>query len=435
MKYVLLMGLLAGTARLTTAQTPADTMITLARGYFETIAAISARPEAMLWNKALAGPVLLVEPVSRKVYANQPDREGLLKANAGVYTGELPRQVNIANTAAEWAGVRWTMLLLPLPAQKLERNKLMVHELFHRIQLALGFPASSPISDHLDTQEGRIYFRLELEALKAACRQPVSQRSPHLQQAVLFRHWRYALFPAAKEAEEALELNEGLAEFTGVYVSGIAASDTGYLPALVEGATTSYPSFSRSFAYLTGPLYGMLLADRQPGWPAALKDTDNFPGLLVKAYQLEIPALTKAPATAAAAYNAAKIRQEEEEREQQRLAKEKRYRALLVQGPLLEMPLSKNMRFSFNPNTLFPLGPEGTVYPTLTMTDDWGRLVVTGEARMKDWRQLYITLPAGTDCTNRVIKTPEWELTLKDGWKMMPGERAGDYKLEVGSQK
>src|SRR5690606_8876164 len=101
----------------------------------------------------LAGPVLLVEPASRKICANQPDKEGLLRANAAVYTGELPRSINIANTATEWAGVRWTMLLLPLPAQELERSKLMAHELFHRIQPALGFPASSPISDHLDTKE------------------------------------------------------------------------------------------------------------------------------------------------------------------------------------------------------------------------------------------------------------------------------------------
>ncbi|WP_315816298.1 hypothetical protein [Paraflavitalea speifideaquila] len=114
------------------------------------------------------------------------------------------------------------------------------------------------------------------------------------------------------------------------------------------------------------------------------------------------------------------------------MAKEKAYVARLVQGPILELGLTKNMRFSFNPSRLFPLGSYGTVYPTITMTDDWGRLVVTGEALMKNWRILFVTMPVDTDPTGQVIKTAEWELTLNQGWKLVAGERAGDYRVERG---
>lgn len=441
MKYRLLFLLFALPGMRAAAQPP-DSLLTRVQGYFELIRTVCATPQAKLWNKDLAGPVLFVEPATRKVYANGPDTAGILKATGGIYTGVLPLTVSIANTATSWAGVKWTMMLLPLPADKDRAVMLMAHELFHRIQDELGLPTKSPVCDHLNTREGRTYFRLELEALKAAVRQPVGQQRQHyLQQAILFRQWRYRLFPQAQALEEALEFNEGLAEFTGVYVSGIAIKDPGYLATIVDSATTSYPSFARSFAYLTGPLYGMLLSQKQADWQRDITTKDNFPNLLIRKYQLQVPAVQSGrmeladslamqlAVTKAKGEYSSSISQEEEVREQQRIAKQAVYMAKLVQGPVLELKLSKSMRFSFNPNTLFPLGEEGTVYPTMTLTDDWGRLVVTGDARMKDWRLLYVALPANTNKGSKVIKTGEWELTLADGWQIAPGKKAGDQMI------
>lgn len=426
MKYGLFL-LLCLIGRMVAAQTPDESALVKASYYFGLVKSISAAPEGKLWNKELAGPVLLVEPATRNVYANVPDKEGHLVARGQVFTGVLPKTVNIANTATVWAGVKWTMVLLPLPASKPEAVKLLTHELFHRVQDELGFAAGSPVNDHLDSQNGRIYFRLELEALKAALRAPVDKRRAHLEQAVLFRKWRYTLFPAARATEEVLELNEGLAEFTGVYVSGLA-KDTSYLPGLVEGAVSSYPTFARSFAYITGPLYGMLLTQRQPGWQLGFSARDNFPDKLAAVYSLQIPAVVQEKMVQVkGAYNELAIRQQEATREEERLVKTKGYMVSLVEGPLLKFTLGKKMSFSFNPSRLFPLGEYGTVYPAMTMTDEWGRLVVSGDARMKDWRMLFVALPKGTAIGGKAIKTAEWELTLADGWAVKPGERAGDF--------
>ncbi|WP_315816299.1 hypothetical protein [Paraflavitalea speifideaquila] len=317
MKYRLFIVLLVIGSLPGTAQEATDSMLTKAQGYFETIRQVSATREAGLWGRGLAGPVMLVDTGSRKVYTNTVDKEGRLKIEGTVYTGQLPLTVNIANTATEWAGIRWTMLLLPLPASRYERVKLMAHELFHRIQDSLGLPAQSPVSEHLDTENGRIYFRLELKALQAALRAPVNKRRHHLEQAILFRLWRYELFPGARVAEVALERNEGLAEFTGVYVSGIAGKDTGYLPGLVEHAATSYPTFTRSFAYITGPLYGMLLSQKQAGWQGTLQPEDDFVKLLIKVYKLQVPLVTReAVANPQQAYDEVLIRREEAVREE-----------------------------------------------------------------------------------------------------------------------
>lgn len=420
------------------AQAAEDSLVLVAQRHFGTIRKLCTTPAAQLWGRELAGPVLLVDPATRRVYANQADSQGILIGKGTVYTGSLPVAVNIANTAVTWAGVHWCMMLLPLPAERAEQEKLMAHELFHRLQPALGFAGASPVGDHLDSQEGRTWFRLELAALAAAWRQPATARKVDLERAWLFRQWRYRCFPDAQPTEEALEWNEGLAEFTGVYVSGIAAQDSSYLPKLADSAAILFPSFARSSAYLTGPLYGMLLSQQQPGWQLALQPGDNFPLLLAKYYQLStaVTAVNEALVQEAAThYEGGRIVTEETAREQRRLEKEKAYLSKLVNGPVLTLIFTKKMSVSFNPSQLFPLGEHGTVYPTMTITDEWGRLVVTGDALMHNWQRMLVsaqgikyrdsTLPGKT-----TIKTADWVLELAPAWIIKPGNRPGDLVVQ-----
>jgi len=50
----------------------------------------------------------------------------------------------------------------------------------------------------------------------------------------------------------------------------------------------------------------------------------------------------------------------------------------------------------------------------MTMTDDWGRLVVTGEALMNDWKLLYVPAPSSPGTQNS-IKGDGWQLQLSQG--------------------
>lgn len=412
------------------AQPDGDSQIAIAQKHFEHIRQLCMQPQAQLWGRDLMGPVLLVDPVSRKVYANQADREGKLVLTGAVYTGILPPSVNMANTATEWAGIRWTMMLLPLPDGPYEQSKLMAHELYHRIQGDLGFMSGSPVCDHLDSREGRILFRLELQALAAALRTPLTLRRNHLQRAIAFRQARYAKFPAAREVEETLEMNEGLAEFTGVYVSDITRHDTGYLSKLADSAAKLFPSFARSAAYLTGPLYGILLSQQHDGWQRSLSAKDNLPGELIKWYRIKAPKTdTASLAKAMRYYEGDKITGEEEAREAQRRQREKAYLSKLVDGPVLELLFSKKMSVSFNPSILFPLGDHGTVYPHITVTDEWGRIEVKGDALMHNWQRLKVSMPQPPQ-QGAILTTAEWTLELAAGWLVVPGPRSGDFLVK-----
>lgn len=67
-----------------------------------------------IWPAALCGPIILVDPASREAVANRPGRSGGFEERGGVYLGQWPAGMPIANTALEWDGEQWAMVMLPL---------------------------------------------------------------------------------------------------------------------------------------------------------------------------------------------------------------------------------------------------------------------------------------------------------------------------------
>src|SRR5579859_2202378 len=138
----------------------------LAKRYFQEAKWASDDDAGKLWGKALYGPMLFVDRATRFAVANEADREGKLDGRNGVWVGTLPAALGTGNTAIEWSGIHWTMVIWPLPSEPAERSMLMLHECFHRIQQDVGLPAArpEPHNVHLDTKDGRIWLRLEYRA-------------------------------------------------------------------------------------------------------------------------------------------------------------------------------------------------------------------------------------------------------------------------------
>ncbi|MFL5551026.1 MAG: hypothetical protein ACJ77Q_11200, partial [Gemmatimonadaceae bacterium] len=91
-----------------------------------------------LWGRRLCGPIALVDRQTRLVLANDtvPGRHYLKLGDVFVMT--LPANQYIANTSFSWGNRSWTMVALPLPADRFARTDLVMHEVFHREQPALG---------------------------------------------------------------------------------------------------------------------------------------------------------------------------------------------------------------------------------------------------------------------------------------------------------
>jgi hypothetical protein len=398
-----------------------------AAGFFVQARVICERDHGRFWGRSLCGPILLVIPETRAVTANQADARGALAATGAVFTGVLPTSVNIANSPTDWSGVHWTQLIWPLiPTDEATRHVMLAHELFHRIQPGLNIPSGDGDNAHLDTLEGRYWLQLEWRALARALQADTAQgRRRAIDDALAFRAERYRLFPAAAENERLLEMAEGVPEYTGVRL-GLAdpAARTAYA---VHDLTLHVedPTFVRSFAYATGPAYGLLLDQYSPGWRGRLTAGPRLDVLLRAALPAE-PGPQPSLADRAAAYGGPALHAAEVERDRKRQAMLAAFRARLVDGPVLHIPMHKT-NHEFNPRALQPLGDAGTVYPHIHVSGSFGILEADNGALMsKDGSDL--ALPAaGADV--QALKGDGWSLTLNPGWTIKPGGRPGDLRL------
>ncbi|MGA0585718.1 hypothetical protein ACO2Q2_01075 [Dyella sp. KRB-257] len=391
---------------------------------FQEARAICARDAGALWGRDLCGPMLLVDPADRSAIANRADGDGAFKPSGGVFTGTLPMTVILANTAIEWSGIRWSEILWPLPDDADQRRVMLAHEMFHRIQPSLKMVLREGDNRHLDTLQGRYLMQLEWRALAAALRAPsAAARKTAVGDALLFRRERYRLFPTAAINENELESNEGIAEYTGVRL-GLATPQARIRYALHDlTAFVQAPTFVRSFAYATGPAYGLLLDQLAPGWRDQLGAGQRLDRLLGNAEHLPAPAFATLEAREAI-YDDGTLHARELKRDEARRAHLAELKARLVDGPVLVLPLDRSS-FQFNPQTLVPLGDFGTVYPTLRLDDDWGVLEVDADARVDQQTKIATVSAAGMDAS--ALHGHGWKLVLKPGWAVTAGTRKGDW--------
>ena len=402
---------------------------------FGEIEAASAADGGKLWGHELLGPVLFAERASRAVVANQPDEESKLTEKDGVFVGVLPPEVGIANTSLQWAGVRWTMVVWPLPESRYERAWLLLHECFHRIQPLLPHAGSDPPNAHLDGEAGRAWLRLEMRALAEALVRRSELRERSLEDALLFRAQRRALFPTAATEEAALERNEGLANYTGLVLSGLPEWVLADRAAAKLERDELSDSFVRSFAYATGPGYGVLLDELAPGWRPKVDARSDLAQMLATAISWKAPeALAAEAERRAARYDGAGVFADERERAAHRAELAAAQRARFVDGAVLALPIGSRFSYTFNPNDVSTLEGFGSVYGTAKVTDEWGILEVTsgGLLLLRDSRGMLtgLRVPAPADPDARPLSGDGWTLALADGWTLGAGERAADRVVQ-----
>jgi hypothetical protein len=365
---------------------------------------------ADLWNSDLSGPILLVDPLTREVKATNEDSLHILKPSGQIFTGRLPSEVNIANTSVSWNGVRWAMVILPLPDSLAERNDLLAHELFHRIQ------------------DGRIYLRLELEALKNAIRQSSGKKQrQYLTDAMIFRKYRNSLYRGSESEENGLELNEGLAAYTGLVVSDRTGGTL--QKHLISEIDKFYknPTFVRSFAYHTTPAYGIMLRSTSPAWNKDISDETDLTEYFIKAFKISLPEDLKTETEKISKdYNLEMISKEENSREVRRQKLVNEYLKKFTVDPHVELTFEK-MNISFDPGNIVPVDQKGTYYPNIRVSDVWGTLAVTNGALLgPKWDRIFLSVPVKIQ--GQRATGPGWVLDLDDAYKLFL-EDSGDYSL------
>lgn len=392
-----------------------------------------------LWDKTMCGPIALVDRGTRLVVANDtvPGRRHLAFADAWVTT--LPADVFPANFTFPWAGRPWTMVLLPLPSERVARTALVMHESFHREQRALGLPMSSSLNNHLDKREGRTWLRLEYHALAdgvdALARGATADARRHAQRAMLFRAVRYAAYPGADSLERLLEMHEGLSEYTGWK---LAIGPEPSAMARVARHVREYertPTFVRAFAYGTGPGLGLLLDAFAPQWRQQVKSRLDVAAMLAEAVAFQKPTDVRRAAMAAAGeYGWAEIDRSEASRDSVRAPLMRDYRARLADGPTITIRQAPySVSWAADPTALVGFDMQSTLYPAGTFSGAWGTLVVErgGALVWNDFSTVRIGAPSplpGPE--DRTVSGAGWTLTLNAGWVLRPDtEKPGSLRV------
>jgi len=372
-----------------------------------------------LWGYDLCGPLMVVDPSTRRVWTSEPDRFNLLQRAGAGWVGGLPPNVQVANTTTEWGGVRWIQLVGPLPQNETDRRVLLAHEAWHRAQAALGFPAAPSDCAHLENERARALMRMEFRALGVALRSADRGRRLAAAEALLFRAARLAEFPNAAAAETALDRNEGLAAYTGVRL-GVSDNPDLYAARLLD-RYDGHQSLARSYAYATGPAYGILLDDMRPSWRREL-------GGYAPADILAIAVQPRVGSNAAfrearERYSGSAIAAEERARAEANRARLADLRLRFDRGPRLELPL-QNAQMEFDPNAVTPLEGLGNYYGVLTIRDAWGELRAENGALISaDFQRVVVSSPAFG-----ALSGPGWRLALTPGYQLAGPDGSGIFR-------
>jgi hypothetical protein len=403
-----------------------------ARALFVQAKALSEQDDGALWGRRMYGPMLFVDPATRYAVANRADQRGRLdRQGDDLYTGVLPEAIALGNTALEWGGRRWTMLLWPLGGDATATGTLMMHECFHRVQTRLGFPMTIVDNHHLDTSDGRTWLRLEWRALATALEHPDDEHRA-IRDALLFRAERRGRFEMAEEEERALELNEGIAEYTGLRLGGATAEQQrARTVAGLRRYDRSTGGLGRSFAYASGPAYGLLLDRAKPGWPRRLKRVGDLGTMLAKNLRLTDDDFDDDVRARAAVYGHDEIVAEESARDEAQQERQRAFHDRYVDGPVLLIPLTGEISFSYSPHGVQALHGVGTVYASMRLSGPWGILEAPGGALLIDGAERRVSVPApAADAPSRGTITGDgWTLRLERGWVLKSGPRAQDFRV------
>ncbi len=391
-----------------------------------------------LWGVSLCGPIALIDRETRLVLANDTVPGRPYMPYAGAFLTTAPEGVGFANTSVRWGKREWAMILMPLPTDRFDRVSLVMHEVFHREQDTLHLGGSDPANNQLDVLQGRHLFRLELRALAAALDDLAQKRDAgariHAIDALTFRAERRALYPAADTLEPALEMQEGLAEYTGDRLAMDLTGENASRIAKRVRDFESNPTYVRSFAYATGPALGLLLDHFSPSWRIDVRQKRDPARLLATAIGFHTPkGLGQVVARRAGLYGDAEIMSQEVVRDSTRRVRMADYRRRLIDGPTITLRQTSLSR-GFNPQTLVGFDSTWTVYPTGSFSAPWGSLNVTdgGALVSNDFHTIHIAAPTTASAPDaRTVKGDGWVLTLAPGWSLTVNvARPGSYELQ-----
>ena len=386
-----------------------------AQEFFKEAQALCERDGGRLWGVSICAPMVIADRQTQTIATSRPAPDGA-----------RPQLLGLVNAPIEWGGVKWGAYAWEFVVNRTarERNELLLHELFHVVQPQLGLGVAALAPEHLDAADGRYWLRLEWRALARALRESGEQRNVAVCDALAFRQARRLIYPTGVENERAQEIAEGLAAYTGTVLAAPSPTDAiaGALTLLANAEAGE--SYVRTFAYISGPAYGLLLDASSPGWTRRVRSTDDLGTLVMRALGVQPAPDATASATR---YGGAELRASEQKREQERQERLAELRGRFVDGPILRIPGGGSGMSDSRGAVVIP--GIGTVYfGAFRASGSWGTLEAEkGVLVATDGSFRRVPAPVRRD--DGTFAGDGWTFKAAPGWIVREGARRGDYEV------
>jgi hypothetical protein len=398
-----------------------DTYFTNAKAlsYFRDVEEICNKDNGELWGKNLNGAVMYVDRRSRKVFANMQDAEGNLKPRDGIFTGTYPRELIIDNTNIMFGGTMYGMAPLPSEEDPYRIRNRAIHGLFHCFQKNEGLNPQPFMARKMDERNSRIWLKLEWRALKNAINSSGEERSQSLRDALIFRGARREENPSDIIAENKFEFYEGLATITYTILCSSSPQEArknlnDYFDRLYK-----FQSFSRTYGYIHGALYSYLAIEKGYDIKELRSDTTDLALLVRNLYSISLPAICRDVAgSIALAYDTESIYKEEDQRLADIRDRLHRQIEVFTEKPVVFLEL-ESPYFDFEPEDIRSLDTLGTIYNSIRVADNWGKLAVEkgGCLVSFDLRTMRITAKNIREEKNHIYGEG-WHLILNPDWEI-----------------
>jgi hypothetical protein len=372
-----------------------------------------------LWGKNLYGPLMFIDRTSRKIISNQPDNEGLLKIKDGIYTGLYPRENIITTTTVSFGGKLFGIAPLPPEEDSYRTMTRGIHALFHSYQQASGINPENFNIIIMDEKDARLWIKLEWKALKKAIDSDGDEQTVAIRDALIFRGSNRESYPKYADQGTRFETYEGLATFTFTLLASNSLSD--YKKRLFENLDRiySFQSYARSYGSIHGALYATLLHAKGYDFKTINSDTVDLGNLVRKLYNIELPVNCRDIAGSIALhYNIEEINKEEEQRLQDIREWLNNQVSVFTEKPVVLLEL-ESPYFDFEPENVHYLDSLGTLYNTLRVSDNWGKLTVDkGDCLVSNNYKFLRITAKGLKTDKNHINGEGWQVILNDGWEI-----------------
>ena len=402
-------------AAITSCSQSTSNQMEKAASCFENLKKVSDSDNGRLWGKTLYGPTMFVDVQTRNLVANQQNKENTLEQKGNLFLGQLPEDIIIANTKFNYCGEDWTCVIWDANRDLLTSTQILIHESWHRIQDEIGLPACGSSNQHLDEAEGELLLKLELTILKNLLQDDSKNLAEGLQDAMTVRKYRQTLFPNGNENQ--FECHEGMAEYTAFKLLPLDNDNEKVRKGLVAAAITKgmdNSGFGNSFAYLTGPAYGLLLDELVPDWRKSICAGKTLPDVISTIVPIPDSIGNEEIEAIKARYNATEYLNKERTRLEARDKEDAALRARFDDSKWLIIP-NNGIEFGFNPGErLVAYDTIGVICNTMQLSGEFGTIMVeNGIIRTNNW-SCFIIPYSEEHCDAKISLAPGYAIEAVD---------------------